>query len=399
LALALFAETARHAQGQALHNRLSFDKSGRPVDLKTVREDIRTVKNDGALAATKLLLNCKWLQSSALLPSQAVMQSANKASAFLWTDKCKREILEFAHHAGNAGAGAIDVALCAVVAPALGDEVTAAVRDFLNQPNFWLINRIDGSTSPPNRLAITFHGMTWSESASVALTLIADQARCWSAQYRTKTSTIPARKTGDRVPLAQSIAALTYCWLESSVPAALRGKYRSAALRSDFEATPDHPLTAEDIMVGQAPGKDLLREARSIIARLPKAGTMGYSAFAHASLWFQCQHDDLGHYRAKALRSSASIDEMKEENANFVQHGKIPAEVVASASFRCRGKRSLPGQSKAVSAPRISKKAKQDDCEIAAIVAQAEAMLLGPTATDSMRAYLLRTERKTDRPK
>ena len=153
LAVALLVELARHAQVQAAHNRLSFDKFGRRVDLKTVREDIATVAEGNSLAATKLVLRFKWLQTSALLPPSAIMRSADQEAAGAWTDDSQRELLKFARDAGNAGIDAIDNALRAVTSPSPGAQVAWAVRDFLSQPNAWSISRADGSTSFPNRLA------------------------------------------------------------------------------------------------------------------------------------------------------------------------------------------------------------------------------------------------------
>lgn len=392
LALILLAETARHAQVQALHTRLSFDKDGYRIGLKIVCEDIVTVAGGHALAATKLLLRCKWLQSSALLAPTATMGSADADAALAWTDKSQREIFAFAYHAGNEGTDAIDGALRSVFAPALGKEVAGAECDFRSHPNVWL-SRADGTASFPNRLAVTFHGMTWSENASVALTLIADQARSWSKHYRPH-GRIPERRRDGRPSLAQSIAAIMYCWLETSAPEAFFGTYGRAARPDASDVCEPEDMSAEDLIVGADSGKNLLEEARNIISLLPRAGEKGSSSFARASLWFERQHDDLVHYRAMARLSLRSIVEIKGFHDERARHGSIPASVVGSASFRRRGKAGLTGQQSGSGLnSRPSKAATERDGKIAARVAQAEAMLLLPTSTDPMRAYLLRGAR------
>ncbi len=186
-----------------------------------------------------------------------------------------------------------------------------------------------------------------------------------------------------------------YCWLETSAPTALYGTYLDNARRNGVDVREPSAISSEDLVINAEAGKDLLRNARRIIELLPSAGMRGFSALAHASLWFEDQHDDLDHYRAMARASLRSIIELNALSAARERHDKIPPGVVASASFRGRGKAGLPGRQgkKAVASP-YSKKAKQGYCKQAALVAQAEAMLLGPTATDSMRAYLLSIERK-----
>ena len=394
LALVLFAEMARHAQGQAAHNIASFDRTGRPIDLKTVREDIATAASGSALAATTLMLRSKWLQTSAMLAPARILQEKNHAAAIAWTDECEQLLLEFAHDAGRAGAHAFDEMLRPVVSPKLGTEAEFAKRDFLAHPNVWAIDRADGTSAFPNRQAVTFYGMTSTESASVALRRIADQARKWNKQH-CHASPLRERWSRGRPSLPRSIAAITYCWLETNVPETLCRKYHRAGQQSCQDDLRDLSISAEDLVMAGDSGRDLDKVARRICALLPQAGVQGSSRFSNAALWIERQSDDVDVYRKLARRSARSIDELNVAAARRAQPGNIPGEVVLAISLRGLGKARRPDRRGYLEAGCASKNPMSPkDIELAARVAQAEAMLMGPSATDPMHAVFLRERKK-----
>ena len=207
LVLVLFAELACHAQGQAVHNRLSFDKNGNRVDLATVRKDIVTANGGNSLAATKHHLQCKWMQTSALIAPSTIIENQDRAAAIEWVKRCQTKILDFTVRAGDTKRGILNDALRPVFAPEMGEEVNAAINDFTAHPNAALIGRSDKTVTFSYRTAITFYGMTWSESASVALLLIANQARVWNSEFR-PSNPIPPRVKEGRPSLARAIAML-----------------------------------------------------------------------------------------------------------------------------------------------------------------------------------------------
>ena len=234
--------------------------------------------------------------------------------------------------------------------------------------------------------------MTWSESASVALTLVANQARSWSALFRCKG--MPTRRRDGRPCLVQSIAAVTYYWLETNAPLAFYGAYLSDEERKTFDVSEALSLCADNFVESAEAGKDLYREAKQCIERLPGPRERGFSALAHASLWVDHQHDDLHHYQALARKYIVYSNAVNVPYAGCARHGGMPNNLVMSASVRSRGLKCMPGHgSNAQSVPKLSNRAKEKESKIAAIGAQAEAMILGPTSTDPMKANLLRTER------
>ena len=393
LVLVLFAELARHAQGQAAHNRLSFDKHGHYVNLAPVRKDIKNAKSGNSLPATKHLLQCKWMQTSALLAPFSIVASQNPMAAINWSKDSRDKIFDFTVRAGNAGIEVLNDALSPVFAPDPGEEVMVAIRDFTSHPNAALINRSNGTVTFVNRPAITFYGMTWSESASVALTLIAEQARSWNKEYRPR-NRIPQRMRDRSPSISEAIAVLTYCWLESSAPAAFKGTYGRPAKRKGVAADGWNSIGPEDIAWGPESGKDLLSMARRLIALLPAEGKPGYSAFARASLWIDRQHDDYSHYETMAKKSLSDIKVSNANHAHRAEYGGRPRNIVVNLSTGKGGAGGLPsGRKKADPSGRVSKISDAEICNISGKVVQAEAMLLGPLATDPMRAYFIRSAR------
>ena len=395
LALILLSELARHAQGQSAHIRLSFDKRGRRVGLKTVREDIPTAAGGNALAATKSFLRWKWLQTTAMLAPTSVIKSGNKAVR-TWIEETENKILDFAHQAGSAGTDVLNQALRAVFAPTTKAEVASAVCNFLSHPNAWPINRRNGTLAFPNRPAMTYHGLTWSESASVALLLVANQARSWSALFRSES--IPTRRRDGRPCLAQSVAAVTYYWLETNAPLAFYGAYLSDEERKTFDASEALSLCADNFVESAEAGKDLFREAKQCIKHLRRPRERGFSALAHASLWVDHEQDDLHHYQALARKYLVHSSPVKLTEADYKWHGAMPINLGMSASVRNQDFRRATGPgNKAQSFAKLANKGKEKDSKMAAIVAQVEAMILGPTSTDPMHPYLLRSERKSSK--
>jgi hypothetical protein len=391
LVLVLFAELACHAQGQAVHNRLSFDKNCNRVDLATVRKDIVTAHSGNSLAATKHLLQCKWMQTSALIAPTTIVENQDRAEAIEWVKHCKAKILEFTVRASDKKGERLNDALRPVYAPRPGEEVNAAISDFTAHPNAALIIRADETVSFPNRTAITFYGMTWRENASVAFLLIANQARVWNSKFR-PSNPIPLRLRDDRPSLARAIAMLMFCWLETSVPAAFGSIYRDANSKHTCDKFSQIFLDPEGLINNQDCGKELLKQARILISRLPAAGNQGYSAFSHAALWFDLQHDDLSHYETMAKDSLRAIRSINTAQARRSAFGGLPSNIVVDLSTGKRGTGSLPsGRKKTAPAGRVSNISDAKICSISGKVAQAEAMLLGPFATDPMHACLLRS--------
>ena len=394
LVLVLLAELSQHAQVQAAHNRLSFDKRGKPVDLATVRKDIVTANSGKSLAATKHLLQCKWMQTSAFIAPSTIAANKDRAAAIKWVKHCKTKILDFTVRAGDTKSGILNYALRPVFAPEPGEEVYAAIRDFTAHPNAALISRSNQMATFPNRPAITFYGMTWRENASVTLLLIANQARMWNSQFR-PTRPIPLRLKAGRPSLARAMAMLMYCWLETSVPAAFYGIHRDAKSKDQYDKFGQIVLDPEGLIDNRHCGKDLLKQARILITSLPAAGKQGYSAFAHAALWFDLQHDDLSHYETFAAENVKAIRSIMTAQARRAEVGGLPCNIVVNVSAGKGGTGGLPlGRTRADPAGRVSDISDAKMCSVTGKVAQAEAMLLGPFATDPTHACLLRSARR-----
>jgi hypothetical protein len=327
------------------------------------------------------------MQTSALLAPFFIVASQNRIAAINWSNDCKDKIFDFTVRTSNSGVVKLNDALRPVFAPHPGAEVDVAISDFTSHPNAELISRSDGTVTFAHRPAITFYGLTWSESASVALLLIANQARTWNKKYR-PLNPLPSRYKYDQMNLPRAIAALTYCWLETSVPAAFYGTYGSESAKLDYAKYGRVMLGPENLTESCNSGQALLKKARKYIKRIPSGREWGYSAFAHATLWLDNQHDDLHHYEAMGRES---LKTLKKVVSIQTRNGSKRGNLAVPAAIDRKGQRTSTNSRKEIY---FTNALNPTSCRASARGAQAAAMLLGPFATDPMHAYLLRSARR-----
>ena len=291
LAIALYAEIARLGQNIAAHLQLAFDERGHELTIKTYLETINTLATDpSALFAARRLTQMAPLSTSALVPPDAFLKPADRRKCSVWSTNAASWATIVLANAGNAAFDLFSSPGDHSISRFIRDGVATNPRNWpeYHEGKGWY--RKKGSPA-------TFRGLTWRQHAIGGLLMLAQEARVWSTDARADKNALGVINR----QVERAIAAIMYCWVESSHPAALE-----AALAPVINAKQAHQGSSilpcdrsiDTLAMGESFGEAACEAVRSLLKTLPALGEAGYTAWYHAHLWFDDRGDDIAHYRA-----------------------------------------------------------------------------------------------------
>lgn len=356
LALVLHAALAQYAQTHAAHLQLAFKKTGEPIGIRELVDDLPTLLSKSASSGTRLVGQFETLQTWGL-HGRYELKSRRAVTAL------RRRLLADCAQFGTMPSGG-------------GGWPKALIKSVRNHPYSLKHRELGPGSQLAKRDAITRYGLTWRDDAAVNLLLIHEQMLEWHSGYAHPVSfnapfRSPAKLWRPR-PLASSIAAASLFWLESNVPNALSSELEQLARSTKIYSGYDI-----ETLCGNCTGEKVLRRARDLVPVLNRPSCLGFSAFAHPRLWLTDHIPDMPEFvRLEALA--------QDDLLALGRQGGLPPSVFKAMSY------SRLGAAQVASKRRGSRRPRNGKVRIAARASQALSMMMHAQATDPMHAVLIR---------
>lgn len=354
LALVLHASLAQYAQTHAAHLKMAFSKTGDPIGIRQLLDDLPTLVSNIAEPGTRLVGDVGHLQTWNLHSLQGWERRAQMTAL-------RRGLL----------AGCVQLRAMQHSHPV---SVAALISSVRSHPYALKHPALGSGSQLAKREAITRYGLTWRDDAAVNLLLIHEQKKEWEADF---SQAVVGEKSSHRPSIrryrsfACSIAAVSLFWLESNAPQALRHELDQLARSAKMARGHD----IEPLCVG-CTGQRLLRRARDLMPVVKRPDCLGYSAFAHPSLWLTDEIPEVAEF--VRLKCAAEDDLLA-----LGRGGGVPPSVLRSISYRGLGR------AKAAQKRSSSRSREEREARITVRAAQALSMTMHAQSTDANHSLLV----------